>query len=80
MWDVMNANQLSKLQAEKDSTISIKNLQNSYTKKIFSIHQITKEDFEKSYHYFESNPSEMKILLDSISNYGLRKRELVMNK
>lgn len=80
MWDLLNAEELMKIKANQDSTYIIKNNRPILYEKIFSLNQISKLDFDKNYQYFQNHPNEMKILLDSISNFGIKKREWVIKK
>ncbi|MBS4044555.1 MAG: DUF4296 domain-containing protein [Chitinophagaceae bacterium] len=75
LWEMTNSEELMKLYVKKDSTYSIKSNRPIFYQKIFSLHQITQKDFDFSYKYYQEHPNEMKILLDSISNYGIKKRE-----
>ena len=78
MWALLNAEELMKIKAINDSTYIIKNNRAVYYQKIFSLHQITQKDFDKNFEFYQNHPSEMKILLDSISNFGIKKREKAM--
>ncbi len=80
MWDLLNAEELMKIKVTNDSAYIIKNNRPIYYQKIFSLHQIAQIDFDKNYQYFQNHPNEMKILLDSISNFGIKKREWVIKR
>jgi hypothetical protein len=41
---------------------------------VFAIHGITKDEFYKSYRYYEGHPDKNKILMDSVSAYATRQR------
>ena len=75
LWEMTNSEELMKLYAKQDSAYNIKSNRQIFYQKIFSLHQITQRDFDYSYKYYQEHPNEMKILLDSISNYGIKKRE-----
>ena len=79
MWDVVNADEWMKFASIKDSTIAIKKENIALYNKIFALHKITKDEFYSSYNYYENHPNEMKILLDSISAYGIKKRDTLTN-
>ena len=78
MWELLNAEELMKIKAINDSTFLVQKNRPIYYQKIFSLHQISQNDFDKNYQYFQNHPSEMKILLDSISNFGIKQREKVI--
>ena len=79
MWDIVNADEWIKIAAIKDSTIVLKKENIALYNKIFALHKITKDEFYSSYNYYENHPNEMKILLDSISAYGIKKRDTLTN-
>jgi hypothetical protein len=80
MWDLNNAEELMKIKSANDSTFLIKTNRPIYYQKIFSLYQISSTDFDKNYQYYKEHPSEMKILLDSVSNFGIRKREWAIKR
>ena len=79
MWDIVNADEWMKLAVAKDSSITIKKENIALYNKIFTLHKITKDEFYNSYNYYETHPNEMKILLDSIAAFGIRKRDTLTN-
>ena len=70
---------VQKMKVVKDSTIVIKKENIALYNKIFDLHKISKDEFYNSYNYYENHPNEMKILLDSISAYGIKKRDTLTN-
>lgn len=79
MWDILTSDELVKLKKEKDSTLNFNIENNKNYTSIFKFHKIEKDFFYSSYNYYQSNPIEMKILLDSISRFGVRKRDAIAN-
>lgn len=79
VWDLINAGEYAKLKIPLDSTGRLRDSSEIYFQKIFKSYQITKEEFYKSYHYYEAHPDKNKILMDSVSNYAQRKRMEVYN-
>jgi hypothetical protein len=80
MWDILQADAYTEFYLKKDSS---KNsfLQNAaLQKKIFSLHKVNKEDFYKSYDYYSSRSSDMRILLDSISAKAERQRNKMVQR
>ena len=72
MWDVLNADSWYTQTAMRDTTGKLHKQNIVWYQQIFLQHDITKEQFYRSYHYFESNPDKMKVLMDSVEAYGLR--------
>ena len=73
LWDVMRVQFLAKQTAGKDSTININAETKALTEKVFTIHKITAEDFDKSYNWYTSHPDKMQVMLDSL--YTQKQRE-----
>lgn len=71
MWDMIRAGELARNNAWKDS-VTFKTTQSF--QQVFSIYSITKDNFYKSYKYYEEHPDQNKILMDSITAYASRKR------
>jgi hypothetical protein len=79
MWDMMQADAYTEFYLKKDS--SKKSLENAaLQKKIFSLHQINKEDFYTSFEYYSNHSSDMRILLDSISAKAERQRNKMLER
>lgn len=72
LWDVLKADALSQELVKSDSSRSISSENVKLTNKVFLIHNITKEQFEKSYSYYTHHPDVMQIMLDSINTRQMR--------
>ncbi len=72
LWDVLKADALSQELVKSDSSRSISSENVKLTNKVFLIHNITKEQFEKSYSYYTHHPDIMQIMLDSINTRQMR--------
>ena len=72
MWDMLNADSWFSDMSMRDSVMraSKKNLE--FYNEVFVQHDITKDQFYKSYKYYEINPKKMKVLMDSVEAYGTR--------
>ncbi len=79
MWDMVSADEWMKIASSKDSIHLLSKQNISLYNKIFDLHHTTKDEFYNSYNYYQSNPSEMKALLDSLTNYGTKKRDTIIN-
>ncbi len=74
LWDIIEADVFTEQFIKKDSlkNAAVENAQ--LQNKIFSIHQVSKADFYKSYEYYLLHTSEMRILLDSMTTKAERDR------
>lgn len=72
LWDVMQADALAEYYAMSDSTFTRLSKHIDYYQKVFANHKINKEDFTKSLAYYESHPSSLKPILDSLQSFGQR--------
>ncbi len=80
MWDVLQADAYSELFLKKDS---IKNFIASSAflqQKVFDVHHVTKDDFYRSYEYYNDRPDEMRIILDSVSAKAERNRNNILQQ
>lgn len=68
LWDVLKVDAFTKTNFSKDSTKNIV-LENAKMQlQVFVLHNITKDQFYKSYQYYLGNSNLIKSLLDSIVN------------
>ncbi len=75
MWDVIQADEFANLSIAKDSTKNLKQETLKLYSKVFAMHKISNEEFERSYYYYRQHPIKEKELLDSLQNYGNKMRE-----
>jgi len=68
LWDVVRSQALAAEEARKDSTINEIAQTKVLVQKAFKIHDVTSDEYEKSYKWYTSHPDLMKVLLDSLSN------------
>ena len=74
VWDLVNAGEYAQLQNSNDSLPTLTKETTKKFQQVFAIYGITKDQFYKSYSYYEQHPDKNKILMDSVSNYAARKR------
>lgn len=79
VWDLMVAGSLSQMLHTKD-TVALKKETFVQYANVFSVHHITKDQFYHSYTYYLQHPDKNKILMDSVTEYSNRKRELMFEK
>jgi hypothetical protein len=75
VWDMFTADEWYNEWQIKDSTAIKKKVNIGIYKQVLQNHNITKEQFYKSYDYYLAHPAEMKVLIDSVEAYGLRKKQ-----
>ena len=67
LWDLLRADQfLADYVLNKDSTLNKKTESQKYYQEVFDIHNITREEFQRSFSYYQSHPALMKAIMDSI--------------
>lgn len=67
LWDVLRADALSQQLINRDTAKSLPNKSLKLTREVFLIHNITEEQFEKSYSYYTHHPDMMRTMLDSLN-------------
>src|SRR5688572_21089022 len=67
LWDVIKAEALAQQLVKADSSKVQSVESRKLISRVFSIHNITKEQFEKSYDYYIDHPDIMRGLFDSLS-------------
>lgn len=67
LWDIMRADQfLTDYVLSKDTSLNKETESTKFYRKVFSIHKISKEDFQRSFAFYRSHPQMMRDLMDSI--------------
>ncbi|HEV2354487.1 MAG TPA: DUF4296 domain-containing protein, partial [Puia sp.] len=75
IWDLAQADQYATLYLAKDSAkLDLKSETLRLYEEVFRIHQVTREEFTKSYHYYLDHPELNQILFDSVTARGARAR------
>ena len=72
IWDMLNADNWYMQSSIMDTSFQNKKKNIILYDKIFKQYDVTKEQFYKSYSFYELHPAKMKVLLDSIESYGTR--------
>lgn len=68
MWDVLRTDQfLTDFVFIKDSSLNKDAVSIGYYQRIFREHAITREEFQKSFEYYQKHPSLLKAVMDSIA-------------
>src|SRR5688572_2933320 len=66
-WDIIRGDILAQELVRKDSTKDIKNESLIIAEKVFSIHHIDRNKFEKSVAFYAKHPTLMKTIFDSLN-------------
>ena len=77
IWDVLRADALSQQIINRDSSKVLAEENVKLTKKVFEIHAITEEQYQKSYSYYTQHPDKLKTILDSLNARQIRKAAAV---
>lgn len=72
LWDVMQADELADYNAAKDSSFNNLPKHVKYYQAVLSAHKISKQEFVRSFNYYQNHPELLKAVLDSIRSYGER--------
>jgi len=80
MWDVIGADVFTEQFIKKDSSknAAVENMQ--LQNKIFTIHNVSREEFYKSYDYYVEHTNLMKTMLDSMTTRAERNRSEMMQR
>ena len=73
VWDMAEAGAYTECAKEKRKDTS-KTLSTASLEQVLKLHKITKEDFFKSFTFYQSHPLLNKELFDSVNSYSQRKR------
>ncbi|HEY6976500.1 MAG TPA: DUF4296 domain-containing protein [Chitinophagaceae bacterium] len=74
VWDMIRAGALSENKFGRyPDSLKMKSIQ--MFQQVFAVHGITKDEFYKSYRYYEAHPDKNKILMDSVYAYANRQRQ-----
>jgi len=72
VWDMMRADRfLSNFILPNDTSLNADSEKISVYKKIFLIHDVSKEKFRESFNYYKDHPSLLKTLFDSLGSQNI---------
>lgn len=74
LWDMIQADRYRESFVH-DSALDLKKEQFKLYAQVFEIHQITKDEFIKSYKFYMSRPDITRVLFDSLATRANRRRE-----
>jgi len=72
VWDMMRADRfLSNFVLPNDTSLNADSERINLYKKIFLIHDVSKEKFKESFNYYKDHPSLLKTLFDSLGSQNI---------
>jgi hypothetical protein len=81
MWDMAQADQYAALYLAKDSArIDRKAETMRLYAEVFRLHEVTPEEFRKSYRYYLDHPELNQLLFDSVITRGVRARSEIYDR
>lgn len=66
LWDITRAQYLAYQNIRVDTALKANPQTKALTEKMLKIHQVTAEQFDKSYQWYTAHPAVLKVLLDSL--------------
>jgi hypothetical protein len=66
MWDVMRADEWILYEANIDTTMNKHVRSHERYQQVLQLHHVSEEQFKKSFQYYQSNPTLLKPVLDSL--------------
>ncbi|MGZ3845273.1 MAG: DUF4296 domain-containing protein [Flavisolibacter sp.] len=69
LWDIMQADELADYYSTSDSSFKALSKHIVYYRKVFAIHQISKDAFTRSLKYYQEHPASLKPILDSLQRH-----------
>ncbi len=79
-YDLVRADEIVNSKASVDTSFKRDKELIKYYKQVFTIHKVTKDQFYKSYRYYQTHPDVNKVLFDSLASFAGSKRALVETK
>jgi hypothetical protein len=81
LWDMIQADQFSFIYLAKDSArINLKMEDLRLYQQVFQLHAVSRDEFRKSFQYYETRPDLMRTMLDTLIARGNRLRTESYNK
>ncbi|MFY8089803.1 MAG: DUF4296 domain-containing protein [Chitinophagaceae bacterium] len=79
VWDLQIANEFVLELKVKDSSVDVSKKTDSIFNSIMFTYGIDKKIFLENYRVYEQNPQKLAELIDSTSNYSIKKRDTIVN-
>jgi len=78
LWDIIQLEAYAQLIVAPDSQKMNVKKNALLQQKIFSLHGVNREQYYKSYEFYNERPDMMRVILDSITNKADRNRDKIM--
>jgi hypothetical protein len=72
IWDILEADELTNYQGTLDSSINSFKMNTGIYKAVFRMHNVTEDEFRKSFRYYEGHPVLLKPVIDSLQKRSNR--------
>ncbi len=66
LWDMIKADELVSYQIERDTTLDRKGKSIELYNEVLRIHKVSEPEFKRSMTFYQKNPKELKVVLDSL--------------
>lgn len=80
MWDMMRADEMTAEARAADTGVNIETYAEKLYLQVFAIHQTNKEEFKRSFNFYQGRPDLSKIIFDTLINRGNRGRQERMGR
>ncbi len=78
LWDLMRADQfIGTYLVIKDSSVDKTTESLKYYQRIFNLHEVTRDEFQKSFTFYRQHPAFFKAIMDSINKPGLAPTQII---
>ncbi len=75
IWDLAMVDEYAGYYVKLDTLRNIDSATNTLYYRVLGMHNVTREQFNEANRYYINHPSEYRVLLDSVTNYGNRQRD-----
>ena len=66
LWDIIQAQTFAKELHNRDSTLNLSKTSLALVDKVYSLHNVSKKEFDKSYTWYQSRPDVFRVVFDSL--------------
>jgi hypothetical protein len=80
VYDLIKADEYINSFPASDTTVDLKTRRIQLYEQVFAIHKTSREEFYKSYKYYEKHPNIYKVLFDSMQLQATRKKNATQQK
>lgn len=78
VWDILQADEVAFQNKLKDTTIILKTESFKLYDQVFAIHKISRDQFYKSYTYYQRHPDLYKSLMEGVKSIAGKEREKII--